>query len=425
MTLSADLCTKIERCRICGSDELVDVVDMGAQYVASLFPTGPLPAELDQPFPLHVIRCAAPGGCGLVQLEHAVSPRVLYDHYGYRSGTNEMMRANLAGIAHQTESIVSLRPGDVVLDIGCNDGTLLESYATPGIDRVGIDPSDAIKAIENPDITAVNDFFNKDTFEKVRPGKKARAVTSIAMFYDLSDPAAFVRDVGAVLDDDGIWVLELSYLPAMLEANAFDTICHEHLEYYSLGAIEWLFRSEGFELLRVDVNDVNGGSFRLVVSREGSRPRNAGALAGIERLRRAEEALGLATDAPYERFREACAGVKSELTRLILAIKDQGKRVYVYGASTKGNTLLQFCGLDGRMIDKAADRNPDKWGTKTVGTGIPIISEDEARADAPEYFLALPWHFEKGFIKREQEYLARGGHFIFPLPEVRVIGASA
>jgi SAM-dependent methyltransferase len=425
MTHPGPLCTKIERCRICGSDQLVDVVDMGAQYIASLFPVGPLPAELDQPFPLHVIRCSAPGGCGLVQLEHAVAPSVLYDHYGYRSGTNEMMRANLAGIAHQTESIVSLQPNDVVLDIGCNDGTLLQSYSTPGIDRIGMDPSDAIKAIEDPNITAVNDFFSRDSFESARPGRKARAVTSIAMFYDLNDPASFVRDVAAVLEDDGIWVLELSYLPAMLEANAFDTICHEHVEYYSLGAIEWLFRSEGFELLRVDVNDVNGGSFRLVVGREGSRPKNAGALAGIERLRRSEGALGLTTDVPYKHFRDACAAIKGELTRLILEIKDQGKRVYVYGASTKGNTLLQYCGLDAGMIDKAADRNPDKWGTKTVGTEIPIISEDEARADDPEYFLALPWHFEKSFITREKEYLARGGHFIFPLPEVRVIGASA
>ena len=422
MTDRTQVCTKIDRCRICGSAQLEDVISLGQQYIASLFPVGPVSADIDQRFPLHVVRCSSTGGCGLVQLEHTVSPEILYAHYGYRSGTNEMMRANLDDIVRQIEDRVSLQPDDIVLDIGCNDGTLLGSYSAPGIDRVGIDPSDAVAAIDAPDITVINDFFTRETFNAARPGKRARAVTSIAMFYDLDRPAAFVRDVAGVLADDGIWVMELSYLPAMLDANAFDTICHEHLEYYALGPLEWLLRSEGLEVRRVDVNDVNGGSFRLMIGRSTNGLESGDDRLGIENLRKREEELQLTSDVPYRRFRDACETIRGDLTALLRKIKDDGKRVYAYGASTKGNTLLQFCGLDTGMIEKAADRNPDKWGTTTIGTNIPIVSEDEAREDSPDYFLALPWHFKESFLTREQDFLANGGRFIFPLPQVHVIG---
>ena len=243
--IAPELCRTLERCRICGSTNLQAVVSLGDQYIASLFPTGPLPNELDQRFPLDVVRCADPQGCGLVQLRHTVAPGVLYDHYGYRSGTNEIMRANLAGIAADVEAIVDLRPGDVVLDIGCNDGTLLSSYAARGIERVGIDPSDAVKAIDSSDIMVINDFFSFDVYDHALPGRKAKAVTTIAMFYDLDEPGSFVAEIAKVLDDDGVWIIELSYLPLMLAATAFDTICHEHLEYYSLRPIEWMLGIRG------------------------------------------------------------------------------------------------------------------------------------------------------------------------------------
>ena len=416
---NAELCTEIERCRVCGSDDFADVIDLGPQYIASLFPTGPLEPGLDQRFPLHVVRCSASDGCGLVQLRHTVAPGTLYDHYGYRSGTNEMMRANLAGIVHDVDRFISLKSGDVVLDIGCNDGTLLNSYQTPGIERIGIDPSDAVKAIDTSDISVVNDFFNKDTFDLACPGRRARVVTSIAMFYDLHEPVAFVKDVAEILADDGVWVMELSYLPAMLSANAFDTICHEHLQYYSFAVLEKLLESQSLEVRRAELNDVNGGSIRLTITHQGGRTEQEEELLG--ELRREEESLELWTDAPYARFRSACEATKKELTTLIRGIRAAGERVYVYGASTKGNTLLQFCGLDSTVIDKAADRNPDKWGTKTIGTNIPIVSEDEARNDAPEYLLALPWHFFESFVRREAAFLESGGKFIFPLPEVRVV----
>lgn len=421
--MTDELCIPTSACRICGSADLHPVISLGEQYIASLFPTGPLPAELDHRFPLEVVRCAAPDGCGLVQLAHTVAPGVLYDHYGYRSGTNEIMRENLEGIAAAVEKIVDLGSGDVVLDIGCNDGTLLKSYRTEGITRVGIDPSDAIKAIDSPDITAINDFFSYETFNQAMPATRAKAITTIAMFYDLDTPQPFVADIAKILDDDGVWVIELSYLPSMLQVTAFDTICHEHLEYYHLKPIEWMLEREGLRVHRAEINDVNGGSIRLFV-RKAALEVPEGAKNDLDALRRSEEVLALDTGAPYDFFNESCMRMRSQLRELLQQADAKGKTVYAYGASTKGNTLLQYYDLDNRLVKKAADRNPDKWGTETIGTHIPIVSEDEARADKPDYFLVLPWHFFDGFVSREREFLERGGTFIVPLPQVRLFDRS-
>lgn len=421
--MTTELCRPTTACRICGSTELHPVISLGEQYIASLFPTGPLPEELDHRFPLEVVRCTKEGGCGLVQLAHTVAPGVLYDHYGYRSGTNEIMRANLEGISAAVEEMVVLNPDDVVLDIGCNDGTLLKSYRTGGIRRVGIDPSDAIKAIDGSEITAINDFFSFEVIARAMPGLKAKVITTIAMFYDLDKPQPFVADIAKILADDGVWIIELSYLPSMLQVTAFDTICHEHLEYYHLKPIEWMLEREGLRVHKAEINTVNGGSIRLFV-RKVTLEVPEGARNDLDTLRRNEDVLALDTDGPYDFFNESCMRMRSQLRALLENATAKGKVVYAYGASTKGNTLLQFYGLDNELVKKAADRNPDKWGTETIGTHIPIVSEDEARADKPDYFLVLPWHFFDGFVTRERGYLEQGGTFIVPLPQVRVFDRS-
>jgi hypothetical protein len=247
-------------------------------------------------------------------------------------------------------------------------------------------------------------------------------VTSIAIFYDLENPMKFVRDIGSLLADDGIWVIELSYLPFMLAKNSFDTICHEHLEYYALRQIEWMLTREQMEIHRIEFNDMNGGSFRLFIRKAsfGSVPDQARFL--LQKTRDEEKTLGLDGDIPYLRFRESALKVRSDLVNLLSRLRSRGETVYIYGASTKGNVILQFCGIDNQMIARAADRNPDKWGKWTLGTNIPIISEEDARNDRPDYFLVLPWHFFESFKKREEPFLRRGGRFILPLPEVRVVG---
>jgi hypothetical protein len=239
------------------------------------------------------------------------------------------------------------------------------------------------------------------------------------MFYDLDDPQSFVADIARILTDDGVWVIELSYLPSMLRVTAFDTICHEHLEYYHLKPIEFMLEREGLRVHKAEINDVNGGSIRLFIRRsELDVP--SGAENELDALRRHEDVLALDTDAPYEAFKQSASRMRGQLRSLLDQASARGKTVYAYGASTKGNTLLQFYDLDNRLVSKAADRNPDKWGTETIGTRIPIVSEDEARAEKPDYFLVLPWHFFEGFVVREREFLEQGGAFIVPLPEVRI-----
>jgi len=413
----------IKRCRICGGGQLEPVIDLGAQYLASIFTGDDVTAELGTRYPLEVVRCAARTGCGLVQLRHSVARELLYAHYGYLSGINESMRANLCDIAQQVERMVRLEPRDLVVDVGCNDGTLLSCYQTAGLDRLGFEPADNVcQLARDKGLEVVPTFFAHDAFERARPGKKARTITSIAMFYDLEDPDEFVRTIASILADDGVWVIELSYLPMMLANTSYDTICHEHLEYYRLRPIKWMLDRHALTIHGIEFNDVNGGSFRLFI-----RPAGAGAVpdeaqAAIRGVEEQEERLGMAGDAPYLRFRTQAEKVSRELRTLLDELAAAGKKVYIYGASTKGNTILQYCGVDRTLIPKAADRNPDKWRRRTLGTDILIVSEDEARRESPDYFLVLPWHFIDGFKQREREFLERGGKFILPLPEVRVIG---
>lgn len=407
---------RITACRICGDEALATVLDLGEQALGSCFPTAqePTPARV----PLELARCQ---GCGLVQLRHTTRPDALYTYdYGYRSGTNASMRNHLAGLAAWIEDRCPLAAGDVVLDIGCNDGTLLKAYRTPGLRRIGIDPIVGKFADHfETDITTIEGFFSPETWHRAGTGAPARVITSISMFYDLDDPNAFAAAIEQALAEDGIWVMEQSYLPAMLEANAFDTICHEHLEYYALSQIEWIARAHGLRVFDAERNACNGGSFRLALCRaDGPYAENGEAL---ESLRALERDLALTTEAPYRAFAERIAALRMRLRRFVEDAHAAGKTIYLYGASTKGNTLLQYFGLDHTRIAAAAERNPQKWGRRTPGTDIPIVSEDDMRRARPDYLLVLPWHFRDEFISREADYLKRGGQFIFPLPEMEIV----
>ncbi len=422
------ICKKRTTCLIRGSDCLTPVIDLGRQNLASVFESPhniSSPAYLWQKYPLELVRCAALDGCGLVQLRHSIAPHVLYGHYGYRSGINESMRRNLKSIAQSAEKMVPLKLGDLVCDIGCNDGTLLAFFETPDIDRLGIDPAGNVLAYaREKGLDVIRDFFSQAVVETVRPGVSARIITTIAMFYDLEEPGQFVADVAALLAEDGLWVMEVAYLPTMLKNVSFDTICHEHLEYYCLRQIEWLLEPHGLSIYKVEMNDINGGSIRLFIRRKAVGAIPDGTAAKLARIREEELSLALDSNTPYREFYQAALTVRRRLQRLLHACHDRGRRIYVYGASTKGNTILQFCGLDHHLINKAVDRNPDKWGTCTPATGIKIISEEEARADPPDFYLVLPWPFFEVFRQREKAFLDNGGRFILPLPEVRVVGKN-
>ena len=407
----------ITACRICGSRSLDTVFDLGCLVSCGVFPAADEPTPA--PMPLELVQCA---GCGLVQLRHNFQRDDLFRHtYGYRSGINESMKAHLGSIVAAIERRVALRSGDIVLDIGSNDGTTLGLYKTAGLVRVGIDPTiERFLQYYQPGILTVADFFTRDNYRKLKLGGLAKVVTSIAMFYDLPDPNAFVADVRDVLAPDGIWVLEQSYLPTMIDMGSFDTICHEHLEYYGLRQIVLLGERNGLRVIDVALNDANGGSFQITMCHDNQvYPRNDKA---INALLDREKAEGYDGRRPIDKLREQIATARDSVMTFLAGAKRDGKLVHGYGASTKGNTLLQYFWVTADLLPAIADRNPTKFGCRTPGTDIPIVSEDESRAMRPDSYFVLPWHFRDGFIAREAQFLGRCGKLVFPLPKFEIAG---
>ncbi len=411
-------------CRVCDS-ALEPVLDLGSHYVSDFIDPGKPDGTKA---PLELVLCRK---CRLLQLKHTVPAETMYRNYWYRSGTNQTMRAALADIANKAETLLRLRDGDSVVDIGCNDGTLLASYRTGGIRKVGFDPAEnlAVFSRKIADKLVVG-FFDLETFrnDPELRGCRPKIATSIAMFYDLEEPNRFVSDVKAVMDPEGLWIVQMSYLPLMLKTNEFGNICHEHLEYYSLTSFEYLLDLHGFEVVDVELNDINGGSIRTYIRNRGADPNLFAdttyrelAAERVRALREQEVRLGLGDMDVYTEFAVWVNRIRDDVVGFIKEKVSMGKTVYVYGASTKGNTLLQYFGLDHTLIAGAAERNRDKWGKMTVGTHIPIVSEEEARAAKPDYFLVLPWHFLEEFRQREKAYLLSGGKFIVPMPHFTLI----
>lgn len=402
----------LKSCRICKS-EVNDIFDLGSQVIASRFPEK---NEPDPPsVPLVLSKCK--GECGLLQLKHTVKPDEMYLHnYGYRSGLNESMQAHLKNVVSEMMSYVKLENDDIVLDIGSNDSTLL-SYYPVNVTRVGIDPTGKqFQEYYPSDVKLIVDFFSAKTYKEHFGDKKVQCVTTISMFYDLPDPLAFVHDVASILSDDGVWIMEQSYMPTMLSRNSFDTICHEHLEYYTLKQIMYMCDKTKMKIIDVALNDCNGGSFRVVIGHESSpyEPKHK----NIQTLVEYEKNM---SPTAIQEFDMRCRTQKQTMMNLLTKIREEGKTVCIYGASTKGNTLLQYYGIDSSMVLYAAERNPQKFGCRTPLTNIPIVSEEEVRKIKPDYMIVLPWHFRENFLIREHHYLSEGGHFIFPLPEVEIV----
>ena len=409
-------------CRICGTSALTKVIDIGEQFLQGSFikPEKELPPM--RKILTSLVRCDPTideNACGLLQMAHSVPPEILYSAYWYRSGTNKTMHDHMQGIARESSALLSKAEARV-LDIGSNDGTLLSYYPDTYI-RMGIDPADV--ALESPkDIKVIQDLFPSEQLLKEIQGKPFDIISCIAMFYDLEDPTNFVKNVKNILSDDGLWVFEMSYMPSMLELNSYDTICHEHLEYYSLSVLEHILRKTDLKLIKAELNDINGGSIRCYATHSDNfKFDKSEYMQQVISLRRKEFDLELDTDKPYKDFQDRIEKHREELSALLTKLKFEGKTIHIYGASTKGNTILQWCGIDNSTIDYAAERNPEKYGAKTLGTEIPIISEAESREMNPDYYLVLPWHFKKEFLIREKQSLEKGIGFIFPLPIIEVV----
>lgn len=407
--------TAITNCRICRGSRLSEVLALGEQALTGVFPRST--SENVTTGPLSLVWCE---GCGLLQLKQSYRLEEMYgSNYGYRSGLNASMVRHLQRKIGMLEALASPSAHDLVIDIGSNDATSLKAYKG-NFKKVGIDPTgEKFRSYYPAEIDLIPDFFSAATFRRSYPTAEAKIVTSIAMFYDLEDPRAFVEDIASVLADDGVWHFEQSYMPSMLRTTAYDTICHEHLEFYSLRVVADLLWSCGLRVLDVQMNGINGGSFAVTACKVRAPYTSNKSI--IEWTLRQEEALGLKTVQPYREFAARVFKHRAGLKDLIETLVADGKKILGYGASTKGNVLLQFFALDRRYISAIAEVNEDKFGAFTPGTHIPIVSEAEARGMKPDYFLVLPWHFKPGIIEREREFLDGGGRLIFPLPEIEIV----
>ena len=407
--------TRIEKCRICGNTNLPLVLDLGEQAL-----TGVFPRSRDQQVtsgPLRLVKCM--GGdevCGLLQLEHSYDASEMYgDNYGYRSGLNASMVAHLRAKVQRILGLVPLSSDDLVIDIGSNDGTTLAAYP-PGPLLVGVDPTGSkFRQYYPPHVELIPDFFPSPELARRFPGRKARVVTSFSMFYDLDSPESFMRNVHAALADDGIWVFEQSYMPTMLEMNAYDTVCHEHLEYYAMRQIKWMADRVGFRIVDIEFNDINGGSFSVTVAKASSPLPTSPLLDDVLARERND---GLDTLDPYHRFAERTARSRDDIRAFVEGARREGKSVVALGASTKGNVVLQYCGLGPDDIRGVGEVNQEKFGCFTPGTLIPIVPEQELLASRPDYLLVLPWHFRRFFLQADA---FRDRNLVFPLPTLEVV----
>ena len=409
---------KIKCCRICKNKSLEEVVDLKKQFIQGSFIKKNFPIPYSYKIPLKLLLCKK---CFLVQTSHTVNKSLLYSNYWYSSGINSTMKIHLNEIANETRSYFSNKKKVKVLDIGCNDGTLL-NFFKKNTEKYGIDPSQIIKKIDKNKVKTFNDFFppKKNSFKKLKI--KFNIITSIAMFYDIDDPNLFTEKIKFYLEKKGIWVFELSYLIDMINQNSFDTICHEHLEYYSITTINYLLKKNELKLFKISRNNINGGSIRCYVTHyDNDLYDNKKNLRDIDYLIKNEKLVQVNTKKYYINFNKKILRIKNVLKKKIIEIKKRNKKIYILGASTKGNTILQYLGIDYKLIPYAVERNKNKIGASTIGSKIKIIGEDLIRKNPPDYMLVLPWHFKKEIVNREKSFIKNGGALIFPLPKVHIV----
>ena len=412
-----------QTCRICGNPHLEPVLDLGEQYLQGVFVRPSQPSPPLRKVPTQIVWCNPTkfeNGCGLVQMKHTVPPEILYNSYFYRSGISRTMRDHLEEIANTIQSLINVK-GKFVVDIGANDMTML-NYFPKNCKRIGIDPSDVTSKVKTTKIRVINEAFPSAELTGFLRGDLVHVFLSIAMMYDLENPVRFINEIRDMLAIDGVWVFEMAYLPSILKNLTYDTIVSEHLELYSLSVIENMLKRSGLKIFKAELNESNGGSLRGYVTHHNNYKYGDKKDAQfINYLRQMEFDLELDTIKPYEEFTHKVNTHKQELVRLLTSLKSKGKRIHLLGASTKSMALFQFCGIDTRIIDCAAERDVEKHGCKTLGTNIPIVSEETSRSMKPDYYLVGPYHFKDELLERERDALASGVRFIFPLPKIDII----
>ncbi|WP_440679605.1 class I SAM-dependent methyltransferase [Candidatus Pelagibacter sp. HIMB1517] len=408
---------KIKNCRSCQSKKLINLFNLGNFNLLGSFYKKNFSNPTRKKFSLKLILCK---NCSLVQLDETVSKKILYKDYWYLSGVNLTMRNHLNSIVNTNLKILrSKKKQEVnVLDIGCNDCTLLNFYPKK-INKFGIDPSN-VKSKKKNKIKIIKDFFPSKKIKKL--GIKFKVITSIAMFYDVDSPVNFAKNIKAILDKEGFWVIELSYLLDMLNLNSFDTICHEHLEYYSLTSLNFIMKKSDLKIFKIEFNDINGGSIRCYITHKSNKSYDIEKnLSKIKKQMNLEKNKRIFSKKLYLNFYKNIQLIKIQIkNKLNMLIKNK-KTIHGYGASTKGNTILQWIKLNSSYLKCIADRNPLKWGAVTLGSNIDIVSESFSKKNKPDFYFVLPWHFRKEIVKREKTFIKKGGKLIFPLPSFKII----
>lgn len=413
---ATELYRNITQCRVCHSDKLTECMSFGKQYLASNFVASndghPLAAIK---VPLSVVLCEE---CGLLQLKELVKRDLLYHDYFYRSGTNPMMQAALKDVVNDVSRNATLKKGDYIVDIGCNDCTMLSLFPSE-YRRIGVEPATNINwGSVDPSIHIINDFFSRKEVARATAGAPCRLVTSIAMLYGVEDLNAFSSEVKSMLAPDGVWCIQLSYLPTIIENMSFYDVCHEHLYYFSLSTLNSLMERNGLSIYDASLNDVNGGSLRVFVTHHEHQKAKT---PNYYRILEEEQKLGLAEASTYQEFFGQVHDLKTRINGYLRNEADQGNLVVGLGASTKGNVLLQFFGVDRELLPYISERNPEKVSLRTLGTDIELVSEERARELAPSCMLVLIWFFKDEIIQREKQYLEQGGKLLFPMPYCHLV----
>lgn len=410
---------RINKCRVCGNTNLVKCIDIGEQYLSSIFPDSLDYRNKLKKYSLELVMCAKDDTdkhCGLLQLANEYDLSEMYSAYPYTSNSNFSMVKILKDLVFQTVKFGNLKPNDLILDIGGNDGTLLSFFKEYDYKLINIDAAKNINPIfDSPNFTFVRDFFNKNQFDAIT-SQKARLIFSVAMFYHLANPLSFCLDVASCMEYDGIWAIQMAYLPTMLETNMYDNIVHEHKGYYGIESLQWVLNKAGLEIFDAVANDVYGGSFCVFVKKQVcNRFKKTERLAKLLQYEKKSKIFELST---YQDFESNIKKNRDSLRELIYKLKSENKKIWAYGASTKGNTIMQYCGLDTNTITAVADCNPFKYNKYLIGSDIPITDEDTMRKAVPDYLLVLPYSFLDAFMEKERKLVKMGTQFITPLPYI-------
>lgn len=395
---------------------LTELIDLGDQALTGIFPVSKEASV--QSYRLTLVKC---DDCDLVQLKNNPPLDLMFsENYGYRSGLNQSMVQHLKRSVNKILSTVQIEKNDLIVDVGSNDGTLLGFYPEDlNLNVVGVDPiGKHFLQYYKKHITLISDFFPSKQMAVKFPNQKAKVITSFSCFYDLERPMDFAMAIKEQLDENGVWIFEQSYLPLMVERLSYDTICHEHLEYYCLKQLKYILDRVDMKIIDVDFNDVNGGSICLFAAHKNSKYNEA--TEKVQAILNNENLIGCSTLDYFQRFSNGVTANRLALRNLLSSLQKSNKKVVGLGASTKGNVVLQYCQIDERLVSKIGEVNELKYGKFTPGTKIPIVSEAEISEMKPHYKLVLPWHFKETFLAREKEFMANGGHLIFPLPKVEI-----